>query len=83
MDKNTYHSTYGKVLSDVIPWDTIYVKRYKSFLQNLASKYAHDTTISYINTIGGAFSRRLPDSVLTDTVHLITKPLRTLFHPIR
>lgn len=77
IDKNTFHTTYGQVISDVIPWDTIYVNRYKILLQNLATKYANNTTVSYVNTIGGAFSRGLPDSVLTDTTLLITQPFWT------
>lgn len=80
IDKNTYHSTYGQVISDDITWDTIYVNRYKVLLQNLAAKYANNTTVSYINTIGGAFSRGLPDSVITDTTHLVTQPFWTTFN---
>lgn len=67
IDTNSAHSTYNQIVSGVIPWDTIYIKRYKILLQNLASKYANDTTVSYINTIGGAFSRNLPQTVLMDT----------------
>lgn len=70
IDKNTAHSTYGQVLSDVIPWDSTYVARYKIFIQNLAAKYANNTAISYVNTIGGNFSRNLPDTVVTNTLTL-------------
>ena len=72
IDNNTAHPTYGQAVSGNIPWDSIYVKRYKILLQNLAAKYASDTNVSYINAIGGAFSRNLPDTILTDTA-LMTK----------
>ena len=72
IDNNTAHPTYGQIVSGNIPWDSIYIKRYKILLQNLAAKYNSDTTVSYINAIGGAISRNLPDTILTDTV-LMTK----------
>ncbi|MFZ4401431.1 MAG: T9SS type A sorting domain-containing protein [Bacteroidales bacterium] len=72
IDNNSFHSTYGQIISDVITWDSIYVNRYRIFLQNLSTKYASNSTVSYINTIGGSFSRGLPDTVITDTL-LMTK----------
>ena len=68
IDKNTFHSTYGQIVSDVIPWGDVYLDRLKLFIQLLANKYANDTTVSYVNAIGGNISRGLPDSVLTDTI---------------
>lgn len=58
----------------MITWDSTYVDRYKILLQNLATKYASDTTVSYINTIASAFSRGLPDTVVTDTTNIIKEP---------
>lgn len=80
IDENTFHSTYGQVVSDVLPWDTIYVNRYKILLQNLAGKYAANTTVSYVNTVGGAFSRNLPDTVITDTVLFTKEPFWTAYN---
>ncbi|MBU1012643.1 MAG: T9SS type A sorting domain-containing protein [Bacteroidetes bacterium] len=70
LDKNPYHLTYGQILSGIIPWDSIYVNRYKILLENLATKYATNSTVTYVNAIGVSFSRNLPDSVITDTVLL-------------
>ena len=67
IDKNTFHSTYGQVVTDIIPWSDAYLERLEIFIQQLAIKYANDTTVSYVNAIGGNISRGLPDSVLTDT----------------
>jgi hypothetical protein len=67
IDRNALHATYGRVVQDVLPWDTVHVHRYLVLLRELAARYASNPTVSYINTIGGAFSRNLPDSVLTDT----------------
>jgi hypothetical protein len=80
VDNNTYHSTYGQIVSDVLPWDNIYVERYKILISKLVEKYSLDTTVSYVNTIGGAFSRNLPDSVIVDTVSKITKPFWKAFN---
>ena len=80
IDKNKFHSTYGKPITDIIPWDTLYVNRYKIFLQNIASKYANNSTVSYLNAIGGAFSRALPDSVILDTTKLTLQPFWTAFN---
>jgi len=74
IDKNTYHSTYGQAVAKIIPWDSVYIERYKILLDKLAEKYANDTTVAYINTVGGAFSRGMPDSVVTDTALLTTAP---------
>jgi hypothetical protein len=79
IDQNTFHTTYGHVVSGFIPWDTIYVNRYKVLLQSLSTKYASDTTVSYINTIGSSFSRGLPDTVLTDTTLLTKQPFWTTY----
>lgn len=70
IDKNTAHTTYGQVLSEVIPWDSTYVSQYKIFIQNLAAKYANNPVVTYVNTIGGNFSRNLPDTVITNTTTL-------------
>ncbi|MFZ4456190.1 MAG: T9SS type A sorting domain-containing protein [Bacteroidales bacterium] len=70
IDKNTAHATYGQVLSEVIPWDSTYVSQYKIFIQNLAAKYANNPVVSYVNTIGGNFSRNLPDTVIINTTTL-------------
>ena len=80
IDKNTAHSTYGEVISNVVPWDSIYVGRYKNLLQHLSVKYASISTVSYINAIGVAFSRGLPDTVLTDTTLLIQQPFWTAYN---
>ena len=80
IDKNTAHSTYGHIVSNVLPWDSIYVSRYKNLLQQLAVKYSSNHTVSYINAIGVAFSRGLPDTVLTDTTLLIKQPFWTAFN---
>ena len=67
IDKNQFHSTYGKVISSVIPWNPTYLDRVKNFIQQLALKYAGDSTVSYLNAIGGQISRNMPDTVLIDT----------------
>lgn len=79
IDNNTYHSTYGQVLSSSIVWDPIYVSRFQILLQEMATKYANNTTVSYINTIGGAFSRGLPTNVVTNTTTLTEAPFYTVF----
>ena len=79
VDLNTYHATYGKIISGIVPWDTIYIKRYKLFLQNLAFKYANDTTVAYINAIGMAISRNMPSDVITDTVTKASIPFYQKF----
>jgi len=67
IDKNQFHSTYGKVISSVIPWNPTYLDRVKNFIQQLVLKYANDSTVSYVNAIGGQISRNMPDTVLIDT----------------
>ena len=67
IDKNQFHTTYGKVIPNVIPWNPTYLDRVKNFIQQLALKYANDTTVSYVNAIGGQISRNMPDTVLIDT----------------
>ncbi|MBL0174562.1 MAG: T9SS type A sorting domain-containing protein [Ignavibacteria bacterium] len=67
IDENAFHSSYGQIVSDMLPWDTVHVRRYLILLKQLAARYASNPTVAYINTVGGAFSRNLPDSVLTDT----------------
>ena len=79
VDNNIYHSTYGQVISNSIVWDTIYVTRFQNLLQAMATKYANNTTVSYINTVGGSFSRGLPTTVVTDTITLSTAPFYTTF----
>ena len=68
IDNNQYHSTFGKIITDVIPWYSAYLDRVKLLLQQLSLKYSNDTTVAYINAIGGQISRGLPDSVLNDTI---------------
>lgn len=68
IERSTFSPNLGQVVSGVIPWDSVYVKRYSIFLQQLAQKYAGNQTVTYVNAIGGNFSRGLPDTVLTDTV---------------
>ena len=80
IDKNSAHSTYGQVVYNVIPWDSIYVIRYKNLLQHLSLKYSNNSTVSYINAIGVAFSRGLPDTVLTDTTLLIQQAFWTTYN---
>jgi len=79
VDNNIYHTTYGQVVSNSIVWDTIYVMRFQNLLQAMATKYANNTTVSYINTVGGSFSRGLPTTVVTDTTTLSTAPFYTTF----
>jgi hypothetical protein len=67
IDKNTFHSTYGKVISNVITWSPAYLDRLKNFIQQMAQKYANDTTVSYVCAIGGQISRNIRDTVLIDT----------------
>ncbi len=80
IDKNTAHATFGQVLSEVIPWDSTYVSQYKIFIQNLAAKYANNPVVSYVNTIGGNFSRNLPDTVITNTTPLTKQPFWKAFN---
>ena len=79
IDKNIAHTTYGQVLSEVIPWDSTYVSHYKIFIQHLAAKYANNPVVSYVNTIGGNFSRNLPDSVITNSTTLTKQPFWKAF----
>ena len=79
IDKNENHSTFGKVLSDVIPWDEVYIARVKMLLEKLAEKYANEETVSYINAIGGQFSRNLPDTIVTDTLLKTKQPFWKAF----
>ena len=79
LDKNKAHTTYGKVISNTLPWDSIYISRYKNLLLHLAYKYSSNSTVSYINAIGVALSRNLPDTILTDTIHLIQQPFWTTY----
>lgn len=69
---NPSSPNFGQITTGVIPWDSVYVSRFKIFLQNLAIKYAGNPVVTYVNVIGVNFSRNLPDTVLTDTV-TITK----------
>jgi len=73
IEESTFSPNFGQVVSDVIPWDNIYVDRYKILLQNLSVKYSSNPVVSYINAIGGNFSRGLPDTVIIDTVALTTQ----------
>ncbi|MBM3911552.1 MAG: hypothetical protein FJ350_00935 [Sphingomonadales bacterium] len=71
-DPSSSSPTFGQIVSDVIPWDSIYINRVKILLQNLATKYANQPLVTYVNAVGIHFSRNLPDSVLSDTI-LLTK----------
>ncbi|MDX2172202.1 MAG: T9SS type A sorting domain-containing protein [Bacteroidota bacterium] len=70
IEKSTFSPNFGQVVSDIIPWDSIYVKRYKQFLVQMANKYANNPVVTYVNAVGGNFSRGLPDTVIVDTVTL-------------
>jgi hypothetical protein len=65
INKNTNHTTYGDTLKDVISWDPVYISRVNLLIQQLAAKYANDTTVAYCNLIAGQVSRGLPDTVIT------------------
>lgn len=65
---NPSSPNFGQITTGVIPWDSVYISRFKFFLQNLANKYANNPLVAYVNVIGVNFSRNLPDTVLTDTV---------------
>ncbi len=80
IDKNPIHPTFGQIVSGVLPWDSIYISRLKILYQNLAAKYANDTTVSYFNLIASQMSRNLPDTILTDTTLLIQQPFWTAFN---
>jgi hypothetical protein len=67
---NPSSPNFGQIMTGVIPWDSLYVSRFKIFLQNLANKYANNPVVTYVNVIGVNFSRNLPDTVITDTVAL-------------
>ena len=77
---NPSSPNFGQVMSGVIPWDSVYVSRFKIFLQNLADKYANNTFVTYVNAIGVNFSRNLPDTVITDTVALTKKAFWTAYN---
>jgi hypothetical protein len=67
---NPSSPNFGQITTGVIPWDSVYVSRFKIFLQNLSNKYANNPVVTYVNVIGGNFSRNLPDTVITDTTAL-------------
>jgi hypothetical protein len=58
----------------------VYLEKYKLLLANLSEKYSTEATVSYINTIGGSFSRNLPDSVITDTLNNTRKPFWEVYN---
>ena len=74
IEESTFSPNFGQVVSDIIPWDSIYVARYKILLQNLSIKYSANSVVTYVNAVGGNFSRGLPDTVVVDTVALTTQP---------
>jgi hypothetical protein len=74
IEKSSFSPNFGQIVSDVIPWDSIYVARYKILLQNLSNKYSNNPIVAYINAIGGNFSRGLPDTVIVDTITLAKQP---------
>lgn len=74
IDNNTYHTTYGQVVSDIVPFDDIYINRVKNLILQLSIKYANNPTVSYINTVGGQISRGMPETVITDTTTMTTAP---------
>jgi len=80
IDKNNYHNTYGQVLSSILPWDDIYLNRLKILIKEMATKYADNNTVSYINAIGGNISRNLPDTVVIDVESLTKAPFWNTFN---
>lgn len=74
IEESSFSPNFGQVVSDVIPWDSIYVARYKILLENLSTKYSNNPIVTYINAIGGNFSRGLPDTVIVDTSSLTRQP---------
>lgn len=63
IDQNTYHPTYGDTLFSYIPWDEIYLDRLEKFIVEMGNRYSKDTSVSYVNSVSGSISRRLPDKV--------------------
>ncbi|MBS7787305.1 T9SS type A sorting domain-containing protein [Flavobacterium sp. CYK-55] len=80
VDNNPYHSTYGQVLTDNVPFDNIYINRVKNLLLWLSIKYANNPTVSYINAVGGQISRGLPEDIITDTPSMSTAPFWSTFN---
>lgn len=77
---NPSSPNFGQITTGAIPWDSIYVNRFKIFLQNLANKYANNPVVTYVNVIGVNFSRNLPDTILTDTVALTKQAFWTAYN---
>ncbi len=80
IEKSQFSPSFGKVVSEILPWDTTYVNRYKIFLKNLAAKYANTPIVTYINAVGVNFSRGLPDTVVIDTNTLAKKTFWTAYN---
>lgn len=68
IDKNSFHTTYLDTLSDVLPWDAIYLSRIRNLIDQFSVKYASDTSVVYFNMISSQISRGLPDSVIQGNV---------------
>ena len=80
VDNNPYHSTYGQILTDIVPFDDIYIDRVKNLLHQLSIKYANNPTVSYINAIGGQISRGMPETVITNTTTMTSAPFWSTFN---
>lgn len=63
-ERNPESPDFGKASRKVLPWDSLYIVRYEKFLEDMAARYAANPTVAYVNAIGVAFSRGLPDSVV-------------------
>jgi len=48
IDQNPNHPTYGDTLLMPLPWDSVYIAKWTNFIRALGSRYANDTTLSYI-----------------------------------
>ncbi|MDX2172200.1 MAG: T9SS type A sorting domain-containing protein [Bacteroidota bacterium] len=80
VDGNVNHPTYGQVLTNVVPFDSIYLSRVRNLLLQLSIKYANNPTVSYINAIGGQISRGMPNDVVTDTTTMATAPFWSTYN---
>ncbi len=53
-DPNPYHRTYGQTMSMVIPWDEIYLSKWKNFIRAFGKRYDGNSSISIIQMTGPA-----------------------------
>jgi len=65
IDRNVYHDTYLDTLADYVPWDDLYIERLKILIHQLASRYANEAAVSYVNMVAVQMSRNLPDSTVS------------------